>query len=325
MTPVLQEVDALNLQLVNLIQVAVVVALSPLMVGILKKIEAMVESRKGISVFQPYYDLAKYMRKEVVAPTGSLIFHLAPVVAFSCYLILPMVLPIVAGYPLPFAPMVDFLGGAFLFTLAAIISVVAATRTGSFYTAIGASRSISFAALAEPTLIMVFFGVALITKTNNPFITNKVLSTQLPWIVSPTHALLIVAFFMLLLFETGKLPIESEGLSEFGMLDEGKLMEYSGIEYALLKWGSYMKSFILMSVFLNVFAVPWGVARSCTAISVATGIATLFIKMIALILVFVVIEEVFAKMRLFKIIDYLTVSFMLALLSVASYFLFGGV
>ncbi len=325
MTPVLQEVDALNLQLVNIIQVAVVVVLSPLMVGILKKAEAMVESRRGISVFQPYYDLAKYMRKEVVAPTRSLTFHLAPVVAFSCYLILPMVLPIVVGYPLPFAPMVDFLGGAFLFTLAAIISVIAVTRTGSFYTAIGASRAVSFAALAEPTLIMVFFGVALITKTNNPFITNKVLSTQIPWIVSPTHALLIVAFFMLLLFETGKLPIESEGLSEFGMLDEGKLMEYSGIEYALLKWGSYMKSFILMSVFLNVFAVPWGVARSCTAISVATGIAVLFVKMIALILVFVVVEEIFAKMRLFKIIDYLAVSFMLALLSVVSYFLFGGV
>jgi len=315
----------LNLQAVNLIQVAVVVTLSPLMAGILKKLEAVFESRKGISVLQPYYDLTKYFKKEVVAPTTSSVFHLAPIIAFSCYLILPMVLPIIVGYPLPFAPMVDFLGGAFLFTLAAVVSTIAATRTGSYYTAIGASRAISFAALAEPTLIMVFFGVALITRTNNPFVTNKVLSTQMQWILSPTHALLIVAFFMLLLFETGKLPIESEGLAEFGMIDEGKLMEYSGLEYALLKWGSYMKSFILMAVFLNVFAFPWGVARAVSAISVATGILTLFIKMLVLILIFAIVEETFAKIRLFKILDYLALSFTLALLSIVSFFLFGGV
>ncbi len=312
-------------QVVNAIQVGLVVLASPLMVGILKKAEAIVESRRGVSIFQPYYDLIKFMRKEVVAPTSSPIFHLAPIIAFSCYLILPMVLPIVAGYPLPFAPMVDFLGGAFLFTLAAIVSVIAVTRTGSFYTAIGASRAISFAALAEPTLIMVFFGVALVTSTNNPFVTNKVLSTQMKWIVSPTHLLIVAAFFMLLLFETGKIPIESEGLMEFGMIDEGKVMEYSGPQYALLKWGAYMKSFILMAVFLNVFAFPWGVARDYSAISVATGVVTLLLKMIVLIFVFVIVEETLAKIRLFKILDYLTISFTLALLAIVSFFLFGGV
>ena len=311
-------------QVVNIVQVSLVLLASPLIAGILKKMEAIVESRKGASIFQPYYDIIKFMRKDLVAPTSSLIFHLAPVVAFSCYLILPMVLPIVAGYPLPFAPMVDFLGGAFLFTLAAVISVIAVARTGSFYTAIGASRAISFAALAEPTLIMVFFGVALITSTNNPFVTNKVLSTQIEWIISPTHFLIVVAFFMLLLFETGKIPIESEGLMEFGMLDEGKLMEYSGMHYALLKWGSYMKSFILMAVFLNVFTFPWGVARDYSTISIAMGIATLLLKMLVLVVVFVVIEETLAKIRLFKILDFLTISFTLALLSIVSFFLFGG-
>ena len=312
-------------QVVSAIQVGLVALASPLMAGILKKAEAIVESRKGVSIFQPYYDLMKFMRKEIVAPTPSPIFHLAPIIAFSCYLILPMVLPIVAGYPLPFAPMVDFLGGAFLFTLAAIASVIAVAKTGSFYTAIGVGRAVSFAALAEPTLIMVFFGVALITSTNNPFVTNKVLSTQMEWIVSPTHLLIVAAFLMLLLFETGKIPIESEGLMEFGMIDEGKVMEYSGLQYALLKWGSYMKSFILMAVFLNVFAFPWGVARDYSAISIATGVATLLLKMVVLIFIFVVVEETFAKIRLFKILDYLTISFTLALLAIVSFFLFGGV
>jgi len=316
----------LNPHIVNIVQVLVVLIFSPLIAGILKKLEALVESRKGVSIFQPYYDLAKFMRKEVVAPKDvGTVYLIAPAIAFACYLILPMVLPIVAGYPCPFAPMVDFLGGGFLFALASMMSIIATARTGSYYTSIGASRAVSFSSLAEPTLIMVFFGVALITSTNNPFVTNKVLATNYHWIVSPTHILIVCAFFMLLLFETGKIPIESEGLNEFGMIDEGKTMEYSGMPYALLKWGSYMKSFILMSVFLNVFAIPWGVARDYSAISIAFGTATLLAKMILLVVIFVIVEETFAKMRLFKILDYLTVSFMLAILSIISFFVFGGV
>ncbi len=310
----------------QVIQTLVVLVLSPLISGIMTKARAMVQSKRGPSIFQPYYDMWKFMRKEVVAPSSvSIIFHLAPAVAFSCYIILSMVLPIVTGYPLPFAPIVDFLGGAFLFVMASVISVIAVTRTGSFYTTIGASRAISFAALAEPTLIIVFFGVALITSTNNPFITTQVLSTQVNWILSPTHLLIIVSFFMLLLFETGKIPIEAEGLMELGMLDEAKLMEYSGIQYAMLKWGSYMKQFIFMSIFLNIFTFPWGVAMGYSAVSIGIGIVSLIVKMLFLIGVLVVVEETFAKLRLFKILDYLAISFSLALLSIISFFLFGGI
>ncbi len=316
----------MNPYVVNVVQVLVVLAASPLVVGVLKKLEALVESRRGVSPLQPYYDLFKFMRKEVVVPRDAgIVYILAPVISFACYLILPMVLPIVAGYPCPFAPMVDFLGGGFLFALASIMSVIATARTGSFYTSIGASRAVNLSSLAEPTLIMVFFGVALITSTNNPFVTNRVLATKYQWIVSPTHILIVCAFFMLLLFETGKIPIESEGLNEFGMIDEGKVMEYSGMPYALMKWGSYMKSFILMSVFLNVFAIPWSVARSYSLTSVALGVITLLAKMFLLVVVFVIVEETFAKMRLFKVLDYLTVSFMFAILSVISFFVFGGV
>jgi len=315
----------LNLQVVNIIQVLVVATLSPLMAGILKKVEAIVESRKGVSIFQPYYDLAKFFRKELVIPTNAgVVYVLAPIVSFTCYLILPMVLPIVYYNPCPYAPMVDFLGGAFIFGLASFISIIA-TADVNYYTAIGASRAVTFGSFAEPTLIMVFFGVALITGTNNPFITNHVLARNIQWILSPTHLLMIAAFFMLLLFDTGKIPIESEGLMEFGMIDEGKTMEYSGLLYALSKWGSYMKSFILMSVFLNVFAFPWGLATNTSMQSIIFGIATLIVKMICLILGFVFVEETFAKLRLFKLIDYLTISFLLAILSIISFFIFGGV
>ncbi len=315
----------MNLQVVNVVQVLVVMAFSPLMVGILKKIEARIESRKGISVFQPYYDIAKFFRKELIIPkNANAFFVIAPIVSFSCYIILPMVLPIVYGNPCPYAPMVDFLGGAFIFALASFVSTIA-TADLSYYTSIGASRAVTFGSFAEPTLIMVFFGVALITKTNNPFITNHVLAKNVHWIISPTHLLIVAAFFMLLLFDTGKIPVESEGLMEFGMIDEGKMMEYSSTLYALSKWGSYMKSFILMSVFLNVFAFPWGVAMDTSVKSIIFGTVTLLLKMLCLILCFAFVEETFAKLRLFKLIDYLTISFLLAILSIVSFFIFGGV
>ncbi|GAB6135445.1 respiratory chain complex I subunit 1 family protein [Thermococcus prieurii] len=309
---------------IGLVQVIVVLLLSPLMVGILKKIEARIESRKGISIFQPYYDLAKFFRKETLIPEGvGPFFVIAPFIAFGAMLTLPWMLPIVGNFPSWFAPTVDFFGGTFIFGLAAMASILATERTGSYYTGIGATRSVNFGAFAEPVLIMVFFGVAILTGTNNPFLMNHRITAE-GWYLSPTHILITAAFFMLLLFDTGKLPIESHGSNELGMLDQAKGLEYTGPLYALNTWAGYMKSFILMAVFLNVFAVPWGLATSASLAEIAKGIATLFVKMLGLILAFVVVEETLAKIRLFRIIDYLSASFLLAIMGVISFLLGGG-
>ncbi|GAB6101977.1 respiratory chain complex I subunit 1 family protein [Thermococcus atlanticus] len=310
--------------IIGLAQVIVVLMLSPLMAGILKKIEARIESRRGISIFQPYYDLAKFFRKETLVPeeTGPF-FIMAPFIAFAAMLTLPLMLPIVGNFPSWLAPTVDFFGGTFIFGLAAMASVLAAERTGSYYTGIGATRSVSFGAFAEPVLIMVFFGVAILTGTNNPFLMNHKITAG-GWYLSPTHILITAAFFMLLLFDTGKLPVESHGSNELGMLDQAKSLEYTGVLYALSTWAGYMKSFILMAVFLNVFAFPWGLAAAASPAAIAYGTATLFLKMLGLILAFVIVEESLAKIRLFRIIDYLSASFLLAIMSVISFLLGGG-
>ncbi|WP_297090040.1 NADH-quinone oxidoreductase subunit H [Thermococcus sp.] len=309
---------------IGLVQVIVVLLLSPLMVGILKKAEARIESRKGISIFQPYYDLAKFFRKEVLVPEkASSFFVFAPFIAFGAMLTLPWMLPIIGNFPSWFAPTVDFFGGTFIFGLAAMVSILATERTGSYYTGIGATRAVNFGAFAEPVLIMVFFGVAILTGTNNPFLMNHRITAE-GWYLSPTHILITAAFFMLLLFDTGKLPIESHGSNELGMIDQGKGLEYTGPLYALNTWAGYMKSFILMAVFLNVFAVPWGLATNASLYEVLKGTALLFVKMLGLIGAFVVVEETLAKIRLFRIIDYLSASFLLAIMGVIS-FLLGGV
>jgi formate hydrogenlyase subunit 4 len=317
--------DQLTLQVINLIQVCTVLALSPLIAGTINRLKAVIESKHGPPFLQPYYDLVKLFRKEVVVPErASSFFVLAPYISFTAYIVIALVVPIVTPYPLPYGILLDLLGGALMFGLAGVVGIIAAIDAHTNYTALGASRSASFSALAEPTLIMVFFGVALITGTNNPYVTNNLLATSTAWYLSATHILVLGAFFMLLLVETGRLPVESSGLMELGMLDDAKAMEYSGRLLAFSRWGGYMKQFILMSVFMNVFALPWWISSDVSVAGALFSVGTLFLKLLGLAAVVVVTEETFAKLRLFKILDFLAISFSLGLLSVIAFFLVGG-
>jgi formate hydrogenlyase subunit 4 len=265
------------------------------------------------------------LRKEVVVPAGSsVIFVITPFISFSAYLVIALVIPVLTPYPLPYGILLDLLGGALMFGFTGILGIIAAIDAHTNYTALGASRSASFTAFAEPTLIMVFFGVAVITGTNNPYVTNSLLATSTSWYLSSTHILVMAAFFMLLLLETGRLPVESSGLMELGMLDDAKVIEYSGKLLALSRWGGYMKQFMLMTVFLNVFALPWWISADVTLTGALYSLGTLLLKLLGLIFVIVVIEETFAKLRLFKILEFLAISFSLGLLSVIAFFLVGG-
>lgn len=311
-------------QVVNVMQAATVLLLSPLIAGIGYRFKAWTESRTGPSIFQPYYDLAKYLRKETLLPqNSSRVFWVAPFVAFGAYLLISIVVPIITPYPIPFASTVDFLGGGLLFGLAGTVTVLAAIDSGSNYAALGASRTVSFAAFAEPTLIIVFFAVAVITGTNSPYVTTNLLATSTSAYLSPTHLLVTAAFFLLLLAETGKLPVESAGLMEFGMLEDGRIFEHSGRLLGLNRWNGWLKQFLLYAVFVNVFALPWGMATSPTIEGGLGNILLLFAKLLLVVGVITLVEATVAKVRLFKIRDFLAVSFSLAVLAVFAFAVLG--
>lgn len=307
----------LTAQLVNVLQALTVLLLAPFVAGASARVKAWTESRRGPSVLQPYRDLRKYLRKETLVPEGaSRLFLWAPPVAFGTYLLIAVVVPIITPYPIPFAPTVDFLGGGLLFGLAGTLTLLAALDAGSNYTALGASRTVSFAALAEPTLIMVFFAVAVITGTNNPYVTNNLLASSAAAYLSPTHLLVTAAFFLLLLAETGKLPVESAGLMELGMLEEGRTFENSGPILGLARWNGWMKQILLYSVFLNVFLLPWGMVAAPSVLAAVENVGVLVGKLLLLVTVVGLLEATVAKVRLFKIRDFLALSFSLAVLSV---------
>lgn len=297
----------------TVIQLLGVIILSPLIVGIYASLKSKIELKRGPSLFQPYYDIIKLLRKEtVVSKNSGFVFVIVPYVVFGIYCLISLVIPVIIAAPIYFTATVDFLGGALLFALAAFLKYLAAMDSGSNFTTMSVARSVSFNYLSEATLITVFFSVALITGTNNPYITNNFIITHPSSYLDLDHVFAIVAFFMLFIFESGRIPVESSGLMELGMIEDGLNYEYSGKLLAILKWGSYMKQFLLGSVFINVFLIPWGLFTSFPSSIIDLGI--MFGKWLILILVLLVIETSLAKLRLFKVQDYLAVAFTFSLL-----------
>jgi formate hydrogenlyase subunit 4 len=134
-----------------------------------------------------------------------------------------------------------------------------------------------------------------------------------------------VAFFLVVLVDTGRIPVETHsGTLEFGMIDEARTLEHSGPPLALLKWGSAMKQLILYTILINVFVAPWGLADSGNPGSVALAIPALLGKAMALGLVFAVIDNLFSKLRLFKITEFLAAAFVMAVLAVLVFYAGGG-
>jgi len=175
-------------------------------------------------------------------------------------LVVPILIPVLTNFPLPLSDMGDILGGGLILTLGSFMIVLAGLDTSSAYGGIGSSRAVMVAILAEPTLILVFVGITLLAKAMLPFVVNHLLVSSWAVYWSPAHLFLVAAFFILLLVETDRMPIHSSTHIEVYMIDEGRILEYSGPLLALIKWASAMKQFILYTIFCNVLILPWGLS-----------------------------------------------------------------
>jgi len=300
-------------------QVVTVIAVSPLLQGVILQWEERVQRARGPSIFQPYRDLWKLFHKQLVVPeTASWIYWAAPVVAFTCMLTVPILIPVLTDFPLPLSDMGDILGGGLILTLGSFAVVLAGLDSGSAYGGIGSSRSVMLGILAEPTLILVLVGITLLAKAMLPFVVNHLLVAQPSVYWSPAHLFLVFAFFVLLLVETDRLPIHSSTHIEVYMIEEARILEYSGSLLALLKWASMMKQFILYTIFCNVLTLPWGLSQRGTALGVLGAAIGLFLRMLLIALVVVLVETAQSRLRFFRYQEPLAASFMLAVLAIAA-------
>jgi formate hydrogenlyase subunit 4 len=316
----------LPIPLVQTLQPLTVLVAAPGLSGFIARVEARLQGRRGPRILQPYYDIAKLMRKEALAPEGASWFFLAaPVLAMTCYLTVPLLIPVLTTFGLPLGYMGDILGGGFILALASFAVAVAAVESGGPYAQLGSSRAKTFGAIAEPVVLFVVFTVALVTGTDLPYAQAATVRSSADQIIRPAHLLAIGALFLVILFETGRIPVETHtGTNEFGMIEEARSFEHSGPYFALLKWGSAMKQLIFYTLLINVFLAPWGMASGTSAVNVVLAILALLGKAAVVGCVVAVIDDSFAKLRLFKITEFVAAAFLLAVLASFTLYLGGG-
>jgi formate hydrogenlyase subunit 4 len=311
---------------IQAMQVLTVAAGAPAVSGVIARAEARLQGRRGPRIMQPYYDLAKSFGKEALAPAGAGVFFLlAPPLSLACYLTVPLLIPVLTSYALPLGYMGDILGGGFVLALASFLVALAAAETGDSYAQLGSSRAKTFGAITEPVVLLVVFSVALVTTTDLPYVLGATVRSGPDQIVRPAHLLASAALFMVILFETARIPVETHtGTIELGMIEEARPFEHSGPYFALLKWGSSVKQLVLYTLFLNVFVAPWGLSSTTRLGAVLLAIIALLGKACLLGCLIAVIDDSFAKLRLFKITEFVAAAFLLAVLGVFTLYLGGG-
>jgi formate hydrogenlyase subunit 4/hydrogenase-4 membrane subunit HyfE len=303
---------------IQVLQVLTVVVLSPLITGMIGRAEAIVQQRRGPSVLQPYRDIWKLLHKETVLPDpAGPVFRLAPYVSFAAYATVPLLIPVLTNFPLPLGYMGDILVGGLILALGSFAVSLAAIDSGSPYAQLGSSRLRTFGALNEPTVIFVIFVVALTTHTDLPYAMAATIQSSAALWIRPSHLLVMAAFFMVALNETGRIPAQSHGSTlEFGMIEEGRVLEHSGPGLGFLRWGSSVKQMVLYVILLDVLVAPWGLAATHHLGGVLLAILVLMGKCLALGALVVVIESSYAKLRLYKIPEFTVAGFLLAVLAV---------
>ncbi len=308
-----------RLVLLQIAQVATVMVLAPLLQGAILQWEERAQRGRGPGIFQPYRDLWKLFHKQLVVPrSASFVFWSAPVVAFTCMLTVPLLIPVLTNFPLPLSDMGDILGGGLILTLGSFFITLAGLDSGSAYGGIGASRSVMLGILAEPTLILVFVGITLLAKSMLPFVVNHLLASNAAVYWSPAHLFLVAAFFILLLVETDRLPFHSSTHIEVYMIEEGRILEYSGPLLALLRWASAMKQFILYTIFCNVLLLPWGLSVHGTALGALGAAGALLVKFSIIGAAVIVVQTAQSRLRYYRYQEPLAASFLLAILAIVA-------
>jgi len=307
--------------LLEAFQCFLALAISPGLVGFIRWVKARLQGRSGPSPLQPYRDLRKLFGKEVIVSTNaSWIFRVTPYILFGSLTVISLMVPLIAA-PLPFDSLGDLVVVVYLLLLGTFFLSLAGLDPGTAFGGMGASREMTVAALAEPAIMLAIFGLGVgAGSTNLGQIVVRTLSDP-GRTLSPGHLLAFASMFIVMLAETGRLPVDNPATHlELTMIHEAMILEYSGRYLALIEWASAMKLFVFFSLLANLF-FPWGVALTLTPGAVALAFGVLLLKLAVFAVSLAVLETRLPKLRLFRVPELLSVSFLFALLAVTSSFL----
>src|SRR6266542_2422938 len=304
------------------LQLLLLLLLAPLLSGLIKNWKAKLQNRRGPRIWQPYFDLFKFLRKDmVISEHASWIFSVTPYVLFLTALSAGLVVPMVTAQ----APMSLFGGVLALIGLLALgrfFLALAGLDAGSAFGGMGSSREMTISAIAEPAMMLAIFTVAITAGSTD--LSRIVQTAQTPdWkLLNPTHVMAFAALFIVLLAETGRIPVDNPATHlELTMIHEAMLLEYSGRYLAFMEWGASIKQLVLMTLLANIF-FPFGFAADATVAGLGLSALAYLVKLLLLSAAVVVVETTNAKLRLFRVPDLLSAAFVLATLALLSTFLF---
>lgn len=296
--------------LIWILQLILVPVMSPLCVGIIRKIKAKMQNRQGADIFQPYRDLWKLFHKdEIISKDASWVFKFAPAIVFAVTIIVGASIPLFASF-VDNALTSDLLVVVYTLAIGTFFLALAGMDIGGAFGGFGSSREMTVSALAEGGLIFSLLTIALARGTTNLFKISSVnLFSQSPFLI--TVMLASGGFFIVLLAETARFPFDNPATHlELTMIHEAMILEYSGKKLALMEWASANKLVIFSALAVNIF-FPIGIAQTATVSAIAIGIVVLIAKIFICCLIIGVLESIIAKFRFFRLPDLLIISFIL--------------
>lgn len=295
-------------------QMLLVLVLAPLLTGVVRKVKARLVRRRGASVFQPYRDLARLLRKEVVlAENASWLFRVAPYLIFSSTWVAAALIPTFAG-GLMFSWTADLIAIISLLGFGRFFLALAGMDIGTSFGGIGSSREMLIASLAEPAMMLTVFSLALVAgSTQLSTIAAAMSSSDVGLRVSIGMAL--VALIMVAIAENARIPIDNPATHlELTMVHEAMVLEYSGRHLALIELAASLKLILYISLIACIF-VPWGMAAPGAGL-LALGVGTIaYLGKIGVgAILLSLFETMVAKMRVFRVPEFLGAALMLGLL-----------
>jgi len=304
----------------QLLQAVLMVLLAPLAAGFVSTVKARLQNRHGAGIMQPWRDIQKLFGKEVVlAENASWIFRFTPYVVFTATVMAASVVPALL-LDTPLSLTADVIALVALLGLARFFLSLAGMDIGTAFGGMGASREMTFSALAEPAMLMSVFVLAIGAHSTN--LTTMITHTlTTPILIQPSIAFALVAMLMIAIVETGRIPIDNPNTHlEVTMIHEAMLLEYSGRHLALMEWASMVKLLLFATLIIDLF-FPWGISGDVGLMTITLALAIWIAKLMVLFVILAIMETSMAKLRLFEVPQYLGTAFVLAFLGLIIHYM----
>ncbi len=309
--------------LLVIVQVVVATTLTPLLVGVMRQVRARMEGRVGPGVLQPYRDVRKLLAKEPLRAEGSsAVLIAAPLVLLVSSLMVVALVPLVTTADIPAIPN-DLFVVVSILLIGTVAIALLGLDAGTAFGGMGSSRHMMIAALVEPTVLMSVYALSIPVGSSTLSKIVAARGADVTRVVTPAGLLAVVALVVVVLAETGRLPVDNPSTHlELTMIHESMILESAGRDLAWLEVGSWLRLTALLGLVVNL-ALPWGLTSTGQPLALLVAVVTLAVKLLIAGGLVAAAEVFMAKLRLFKVPELLAGSFVLAFLAVTASYLAG--